>query len=361
MKIAQIMLGTGWGGIQTFFIDCCIEMSEREHDLLAVVRQDSWLYESMSRINGKFELKTVNNQFGNYDWVSIANIKGILHEFGPDIVVAHGLRSTLFCGRIKAIGNRRWTLIAPIHNLGLKQKYYKRADLLIPHTNSVADPNYHKGLVDPVLSEVIPLFRRIKAVDAIRTKRQIRNLFSVGRLTVNKGYMYLIKGTELLQSSGVDFHLTIVGDGPERENLVKLTKDLGLQNRVSFPGASKNVAESIKDADLFILPSIKEPFGLVLLEAMALGIPIVATQTNGPMEVLNESSAILVRKHSAKALFEGIEEAVSNPDVTCQRASKALTIYKECYTADVIVPRLLSLFQDCIDQRSDPNSTKSLV
>ena len=108
----------------------------------------------------------------------------------------------------------------------------------------------------------------------------------------------------------------------------------------------------MKHADLYVLPSISESFGIVLLEAMASGVPIVATKTDEPLEIFDSSSAILVDTKSGIALSEGIEMAIQNPEAAFQRARIALKIYKECYTADVVVPKFLRLFQRCIEQRN---------
>ena len=136
------------------------------------------------------------------------------------------------------------------------------------------------------------------------------------------------------------------------ENLIFQREALNLQNNIHLIGASDEVITIMKSADLFVLPSIAEQFGIVLLEAMASGLPVVATKTNGPLEIFDDSTAVLVDKNSATALSEGIESAIQNPQTSIKRASNALKIYKECYFADAVVPKLLSLFERCIEQRN---------
>ena len=345
------MIGNGWGGVQSFFRDCCIEMSNRGHFVLAVVRRNGWLHEIMSGHPGNFELVAINNRFGNYDWSSIREFKRILDQFSPEIVVSHGQRSTLFASKVKSANYSSWPQVSLVQG-SLKQKYFKGVDLLIPNTESQASIDYHVDLVNPSFSKVIPLFTSIDPVASVQQMPKIQNVFSAGRLHVDKGYTYLIDAMHNLSNIGHDLQLTIAGDGPEMKNLIRQRNALDLQNNIHFIGASDEVANFMKNTDLYVLPSISESFGIVLLEAMASGVPIVATKTDGPLEIFDSSSAILVDTKSGIALSEGIDMAIQNPEVAFQRARIALKIYKECYTADVVVPKFLRLFQCCIEQRN---------
>ena len=342
--------------MQTFFRDCCIEMSERGHPNLAVVRRHEWLHETMSGFgSANLSFENVDNRFGSYDWQSVRQLSRILNRFQPDIVMAHGQRSALFANRIKSQQREcDWPLVSPV-SARLKQKYFGGCDYLIPHTKLQADPSYHKDLLNPVFTEVIPIFRITEPATEVDYRQNFNRLFSAGRLHVDKGYSYLIQAMHQLTVAGFDFQLTIAGDGPELENLVKQRDSLGLSQKVIFLGKSDKVSDLMRQADIYVLPSIAETFGIVLLEAMACGLPIVATDTDGPLEILSSSSAMLVEQKSASALCEGIKIAISHPDYTHQRACEALRIYKQRYTADVVVPQLLSSFQNCIDQRQREN------
>lgn len=349
------MIGNGWGGVQSFFRDCCIEMSKRGHSILAVVRIDGWLFKVMSDHAGNLKLATVSNRFGNYDWSTIRQFRRILNQFDPDIVVSHGQRSTLFANKVKSADNSHWPQVSLVQ-ASLKQKYYKGVDMLIPHTRSQANIEYHVDLINPNFSEVIPLFASIDPVEHPEKKSPIWKLFSAGRLHADKGYNYLLDAVRDLVASGYELQLTIAGDGPEMTSLTRQRNTLGLENTVQFIGASDDVMPLMKSSDLFILSSISETFGVVLLEAMASGLPIVATKTNGPLEILDDSSAVLVDSKSGKALSQGIQVAMQDTEATFQRACVALDIYKECYTADVVVPKLIGVFQNCIDQHKSDGS-----
>ena len=161
-----------------------------------------------------------------------------------------------------------------------------------------------------------------------------------------------------LQSIDINFSLQIAGDGPEFSPLKALSTELGLNDNVQFLGRRNDIPDLMKNADLFVLPSLREPFGIIVLEAMAMGTPIIATRSEGPLEVLDEHSAILVDKGEKSALFHGLRKAIQDPESCRVRAQNALTVYKSCYAADAVVSKILALYEDFIRQFECKNGTR---
>jgi glycosyltransferase involved in cell wall biosynthesis len=111
---------------------------------------------------------------------------------------------------------------------------------------------------------------------------------TIARLSIQKDHETLIRAFDLMRKKLPNTKLWITSDGPEKHNLLKLTKDLKLFNKVRFLGWIKNINEVLKKSDLFILSSKSEGFGFVLIEAMSKGLPVVSTNTPyGPEEVLD--------------------------------------------------------------------------
>ena len=104
----------------------------------------------------------------------------------------------------------------------------------------------------------------------------------------------------------------MVGDGPERDALDARARELGLDGAVRFHGiqARDEVARRMADSDLFVLPSRVETFGVALVEALAAGLPVVATDVGVAGEVVDERSGVLVRAGDAEALAAGIDRAL---------------------------------------------------
>ena len=122
-----------------------------------------------------------------------------------------------------------------------------------------------------------------------KTRSRIKILFA-GRLNVEKDLPTMLKATDLLVKSGRDIGVEIVGDGPERERLVSMVKQMGLQDVVNFNGwVDRSMMRTIySEADIFVLPSIDEGMSNVVLEAMASGMPVVVTRIRGNVDLVED-------------------------------------------------------------------------
>ena len=142
--------------------------------------------------------------------------------------------------------------------------------------------------------------------------------FTVGticRLHKEKGVEYLLKAIKIAQEFIPSLQLIVIGDGPEKKNLIWLTKKIELINRVKFVGFQDDIINWINGFEIFILPSIKnEAFGMVLLEAMARAKPIVATRVGGiPEIVINQKTGILVRPQNSEEIADALIHLFAHP------------------------------------------------
>lgn len=139
-------------------------------------------------------------------------------------------------------------------------------------------------------------------------------VIAVGSLKPAKDYATLIRAIHRLQDTK-DTYLVILGDGQNKDNLIELSKGLGIRNRVSFPGFVDNPYAYITKANVLVLSSAWEGFGNVLVEAMACGTPVVSTDCpGGPSEILNEGEyGPLVPVGDEKEMARVIEEVLSDP------------------------------------------------
>jgi len=133
-------------------------------------------------------------------------------------------------------------------------------------------------------------------------------LLFVGRLVSVKGGDLAVKALRRLREKGVDTTLTICGDGPEREALEQQVADAGLEDAVIFEGwtALDELAAHYRTAELLLVPSRYEPFGIVALEAIAGGCPVVAARTGGLPEAVDDCG-LLVPPDDSGALADAIE------------------------------------------------------
>ncbi|MCB1574247.1 MAG: glycosyltransferase [Xanthomonadales bacterium] len=140
-----------------------------------------------------------------------------------------------------------------------------------------------------------------------------RLMVYVGRLVESKGMRELIEAHARLAGRDPRVRLALVGDGVMREQLAAIIREQGLQDSVSMPGgcAPEGVAEWIAAADVLTLPSWSEGYPNVVVEAVACGRPVVATDVGGTREILDASNGILVPPRNAAALETALEAALS--------------------------------------------------
>jgi glycosyltransferase involved in cell wall biosynthesis len=138
----------------------------------------------------------------------------------------------------------------------------------------------------------------------------------VGRLVPVKGHAKLIEAVAELRRRGVPVHATLVGGGPRREALERLAARLGVAESVTFTGSLSHddVLERYAEADVFCLPSFGEGLPVVLMEAMAMELPVVASQVMGVSELVeHDVSGLLVTPARPDLLADALERLASDP------------------------------------------------
>ena len=152
------------------------------------------------------------------------------------------------------------------------------------------------------------------AIPARPAPRIGNTVLAVGRLVHAKGFDVLLQAWSIVVRQVPDWRLMIVGEGEERANLEALRDQLGLGDSVVLPGICPDVTKAYKQASVFCLSSRYEGFGLVLIEAMAFGLPIVSTDCEtGPRELLEGGrDAVLVATSNQHALADGLLDVISN-------------------------------------------------
>ena len=159
----------------------------------------------------------------------------------------------------------------------------------------------------------------------VLAKSAVYRLVSVGRLHYAKGIDVLIRALALTLSRGIDLEVCIVGDGGERKSLEGLVRSRpGLDSRVHFVGYSSNPYAWIASADVVVSSSRWETFGIAIAESMALGLPVVATETDGALYLISDRlNGLLVPIDDARTLSEKIEEVIVNSTMNKRLRSEA--------------------------------------
>jgi glycosyltransferase involved in cell wall biosynthesis len=149
-----------------------------------------------------------------------------------------------------------------------------------------------------------------------RHKKKTARVVTVARLSPEKGLPFLIEAIKIARHTVAEADLVIVGGGALEAQLKAYTVELGLQDIVRFLGAKPNLEAmtEVAQSAVFVLPSLGEGLGIVLLEAQALGVPVIGTNVGGIPDVIeHEQSGLLVPSSDSKALAEAIVRVLSEP------------------------------------------------
>ena len=175
-------------------------------------------------------------------------------------------------------------------------------------------------------------------------------IMAIGRMTRQKGFDLLLQALALIKT--VNWRLTILGEGEDRNELETLAATLGIQKRVLMPGFQENPFAWLKRADLFVLSSRWEGFGHVIAEAMACGVPILATPCPfGPIEIITDGvDGILCNEISVAGLTAQIEYLALNEEVRKRLAFNAKQSVRR-FDVKKIVQEYEEMFLNCLHRK----------
>lgn len=199
---------------------------------------------------------------------------------------------------------------------------------------------------DPARVLVIPNTFDAGSFTVRDTPLSADTLLSVGRLVDVKGHRVLIEALALLAPTRPGLRLRVVGEGPERGSLEALAARLGIADRVTFVGAldRERLAAEYRSADLFVLPSLREGFGVVLLESLASGTPVVATASGGPQGIVGPAEGELAEPGDAESLAGAIGRALDRSG-SFDPAALSYGVH-ERYGPQAVGERLVALYRE---------------
>ena len=171
-------------------------------------------------------------------------------------------------------------------------------------------------------------------------------LVTVGRLTVQKGHDELIGAVAPLLIDDPRMHVLIVGEGPERETLDWLSDSLGVSGQVHLVGFQAEIPGILKSCQAFALPSRWEGMPNALLEALAAGLPCIATDVEGVRELLSRESGIVVAPGDAVALRRAVEQV--RGQMLCLAPTESQGVVLKRHTWRAICEEYESLFTECL-------------
>jgi len=331
IKVLHIIPSLAVGGAEKLVSDM-VEFADRSRFDVAVMRitgTDSFLVEKLT--SKGYQVYTIV-----LDYEAIAPSKvirrllraiknmrrtyNLLREIRPDIIHSH--LSALRIALIPALLCRIPVKVHTIHTVAEKgakgiTRFFNRIAFkffgFVPVSISqeVAESVkklYGRKISTPVIYNGIDV-QKFSIDQPKRVDRDKTILINVARLSREKNHALLVRAFSKAVQSCPNLELWLVGDGELRRDIEELVKQLGLEEKVKFFGVRSDVPELLSQADIFVLSSDYEGFGLVVAEAMAAGLPVIATAIGGIPEILEGGRAgILVPPKDVDALAKAIVE-----------------------------------------------------
>ena len=182
---------------------------------------------------------------------------------------------------------------------------------------------------------------------------------SIGRLSTEKGYRYLIEALALLIKENIDARLVIIGEGYERNLLEELAFKSNLKDRILFPGYRDNAKYYLPYFNVFVMSSLTEGLPITLLEAMQAKVPIVATKVGGIPEVLqNGKGGLLVEPDNPNDIAKAVSSIYNNPNIAGDLASVSYQEAVTHYSSKAMASGYLDVYKELM-QRDKPDLIKN--
>jgi glycosyltransferase involved in cell wall biosynthesis len=246
--------------------------------------------------------------------------------------------------RVRIGGRREINTDKNAAKLLLQRGAYALAHRIVANSRAAADRLRREGVPASRIRVVHNGIER-PSIEPARTVRPVRRAITVANLRAEKGHDVLLEAIRLLDTGALTFD--IVGDGPCRAALEAQARALGLADRVHFLGHREDVPALLAGSDLFVLPSRTEAFPNSVMEAMAAGLPVVATRTGGIAELVDDGvTGRLVDVGDARGLARSIGEIAASPAAAARMGDAGLSVVEARYS----VPAMVRGFADIIQE-----------
>lgn len=307
------------GGAESFFLRLVTALNQGDHHATAVVRPTSPLLVALQEV---CEVHSVPMRNG-WDVLSASALRKLVRRSGVDVVQTYMGRASRLVRVPKGSATRHVARLGGYYKIA---GYYQHADAWVGNTQGICDYLVQQGLPAARVFHIgnfvdAPDQKSVAEAGEIRRKLGIpdsgRVIFALGRFVAKKGFDDLLQAFAQLPPglAGRELHLVIAGDGPLRAALGRQATELGIADRTHWPGWVEQPGGYFQITDLFVIPSLEEPLGNVILEAWSHGLPVISTRTAGGEELIRHGeTGCLVPCQDQAALGAVMGELLSSSD-----------------------------------------------
>ncbi|MFO0730164.1 MAG: glycosyltransferase family 4 protein [Nitrospiraceae bacterium] len=293
---------------------------------------------------------------GNRLITSVNRLRAVIADRGVDLVHANGSRAMVYAGLAARLAGRPaiWHVRVADSDGWLDRVLYRMASHIVVNSDAVQGrfawasgrnvSRVHNG-IDTERFTPMPEPEGLRASMGLTETDRI--IVSVGRFVAYKGYGKLLEAAALLHRRDPSIHWLLIGDGELRQELTVRRDELGLAKVVHVTGWVEDVRPLLSLADVFVLPSFGEHFGRVVVEAMAMGKPVVATNAGGVPEIVSDGeTGVLVASADADAMAQAVQSFLVLPERARQYGQAGRRRAVERFSLQRHVSRIESLYTE---------------
>jgi colanic acid/amylovoran biosynthesis glycosyltransferase len=306
LSIARILLMTPFRSPIRFAASVRLALTTSRPGLRGLMYQMFYFAEAMlaADVLRKSEIAHVHNHFGDHGGIiamlaaKLANIDYSISFHGPHV---------FFDGTLARIGEK-----VAHARFARCISYFCRSQVLL-----------FSGSADVSSLKIVHCGLELSSYQFRLPKEKIERIYCAARLAPEKGFEFLFQAMKILQDKNYDLELRLVGDGPSRGALERLGRELGILDRLHFLGYVDEATKmrELYASDLFVLPSLAEGLPSSATEAMAVGVPVIATNIAGTSELIEHGkNGLLVRPSDPQALADAIIRMIEDYDFRMRAA-----------------------------------------
>lgn len=339
MKIMTVITGMSTGGAERVMATLCNELSAVHQVRLLSMRAEDSDYELAGRV--QFVKGNIRNRSGVK---ALMFVRDQIDEYKPDVVLAFMTKANLISLMAKMLAKHKpKVVIAERSNPNtharvmkcIRRFVYPTADGMVFQTKQAQDYyTYMRRKNTIVLRNPLNPDFNVKPYAGARRKA----IVTMGRLYAEKNQRLLIDSFARIASDFPEYTVEIYGDGPERANLEARIAELGLDGRVKLMGRRDNIRQYVQDASLFVLPSNSEGMPNALIEAMAMGIPSIATDCpigGSAVVVQDRQNGVLLPMNDAEKMSAAMREILSDGQLA-EKLSRNAAKVSEDFSAKTV-------------------------
>ena len=294
-------------------------------------------------------------------WPMVRRLRAMLARESRAVVHSHGYKPDIL---LAALGVPRWLpCLATCHSWYstttklkaleyLDKRAVKRFDRVVAVSDEILSDLRASGTPEAKLSRIdngistpiLDTHERSKIRAAWSVAPDEKLIVQIGRLAKSKRNALLLKAVADLPVD-IAVRVVLVGDGEERAALAEYAREIGIEGRVIFAGYRRDSPAIMAAADVLAITSNKEGLPIVLLEAMAVGCPIIATAVGAIPQVLSQESAWIIPVDDDVALVRALREALAERSEAMDRAAAAKTVFLSSFERDVMGRQYLELYR----------------